>query len=99
MKKSASTSLLVFAAALSGAYASPANRFPIKRVKSSGARISANTGPVPSFSVGSAGAGGIANVGDNLYTLDITICSQVITVQLDTGSTGESLVRLVFDIC
>ena len=99
MKPSTLVSLLALAVAFSGgSYAIPANRYPIKRAKSTGAYISADTGPVPSFSVGSAGAAGIKNLFDVLYSLDITICGQVITVALDTGSTGEPLLHLAYDV-
>ena len=92
-KISTLTSFLILAAALSGgSYATPSNRYSIKRVKSTGARISANTGHVPSFSLGSTGVGAIRNVIDTIYTVDITICGQVINLAIDTGSTGEALV-------
>ena len=95
MRAATLASLLALATAFyGGSYAMPAKRYPIKRLKSKGAHISTNIGPVPSFSVGSGGAGGIKNLNDRLYTVDITICGQVITMSLDTGSAGESLLHL-----
>ena len=92
MKSASTTTALVLAAAISVANAGPTFKFPVERRVTSGARISANTGSLPSFSVGGDSSGGIANLNDISYTTPITVCGQKITVLLDTGSTGESFV-------
>ena len=93
-----SPALWALAASISLVNATPALKFEFERRKTSGGmKFSADVPSLPSFSVGGGNAGTISSGNDYLYTVPVTMCGQPITVQLDTGSTGESSPSIVID--